>query len=417
MDAIFDLIGKVFNPILEMGGPVIMLIILTVLALLFGVKFSKALEGGIKLAIALTGIGAIIGMLNGAFSASLAKFVENTGIQLSITDVGWAPLATITWGSAWTLYFLLIMLIVNVVMLAMKKTDTLDVDIFDIWHLSITGLLIKWYADNNGVSQGVSLFIATAAIVLVGVLKIINSDLMKPTFDDLLNAPSSSPMTSTHMNYMMNPVIMVLDKIFEKFFPGLDKYDFDAAKLNKKIGFWGSKFFIGFILGIVIGIMGTPHPIAGVADADKWRLVIKGWLSLGLFDQVASLLEEREIVTPTYREALITREKSFPTGLDMEFLGKDLPNVAIPHTDIVHNLAEKVVVVRLEKPVTFHNMIAPDKEVEVSLLFFIINNSSSSQTNILAQLMDFFTGNGHLEDLSKISEPEKLYAYIAEATA
>ncbi len=101
-----------------------------------------------------------------------------------------------------------------------------------------------------------------------------------------------------------------------------------------------------------------------------------------LFDQVASLLEEREIVTPTYREALITREKSFPTGLDMEFLGKDLPNVAIPHTDIVHNLAEKVVVVRLEKPVTFHNMIAPDKEVEVSLLFFIINNSSSSQTNI-----------------------------------
>ena len=58
-------------------------------------------------------------------------------------------------------------------------------------------------------------------------------------------------------------------------------------------------------------------------------------------------------------------------------------------------------VVRLDKPVTFHNMIAPDKEVEVSLLFFIINNSSSSQTNILAQLMDFFTGNGHLEDLSK----------------
>lgn len=147
--------------------------------------------------------------------------------------------------------------------------------------MSITGLLIKWYADNNGVSQGVSLFIATAAIVLVGVLKIINSDLMKPTFDDLLNAPSSSPMTSTHMNYMMNPVIMVLDKIFEKFFPGLDKYDFDAAKLNKKIGFWDSKFFIGFILGIVIGIMGTPHPIAGVEDADKWRLVIRGWLSLG----------------------------------------------------------------------------------------------------------------------------------------
>ena len=136
-----------------------------------------------------------------------------------------------------------------------------------------------------------------------------------------------------------------------------------------------------------------------------------------LFDQVATLLEEKKVVTDTYRSALIEREKMFPTGLDMEFLGKDLPNVAIPHTDTIHNLTENVVVVRLAKPVTFHNMIAPDKEVEVSLLFFIINNSSSSQTNILAQLMDFFTGNGHLEALSKITEPEVLFQYISEATA
>ena len=136
-----------------------------------------------------------------------------------------------------------------------------------------------------------------------------------------------------------------------------------------------------------------------------------------LFDQVATLLEEKKVVTDTYRSALIEREKMFPTGLDMEFLGKDLPNVAIPHTDTIHNLTENVVVVRLAEPVTFHNMIAPDKEVEVSLLFFIINNSSSSQTNILAQLMDFFTGNGHLEVLSKITEPEALFQYISEATA
>ena len=136
-----------------------------------------------------------------------------------------------------------------------------------------------------------------------------------------------------------------------------------------------------------------------------------------LFDQVATLLEEKKVVTDTYRSALIEREKMFPTGLDMEFLGKDLPNVAIPHTDTIHNLTENVVVVRLAEPVTFHNMIAPDQELEVSLLFFIINNSSSSQTNILAQLMDFFTGNGHLEALSKITEPEALFQYISEATA
>lgn len=82
-------------------------------------------------------------------------------------------------------------------------------------------------------------------------------------------------------------------------------------------------------------------------------------------------------------------------------------------TDIVHNLTENVVVVRLDQPVTFHNMIAPDKEVQVSLLFFIINNSSASQTNILAQLMDFFTSNGNPEALSKL-DSENSYQYITE---
>ena len=33
-----------------------------------------------------------------------------------------------------------------------------------------------------------------------------------------------------------------------------------------------------------------------------------------LFDQVATLLEERQIVTDSYRAALKEREKSFPTG-------------------------------------------------------------------------------------------------------
>lgn len=272
MQGFLDIVNNIFTPIIDMGSGVVMLIVMTVLAMAFGVKFSKALEGGIKLAIALTGIGAIINILTSAFSASLQSFVENTGISLNIIDVGWAPLATITWGSPYTLYFLLIMLLINIVMIIMKKTNTLDVDIFNIWHLSITGLLIMWYAERNNLPTILAVIIATLAIVLVGVLKIINSDLMKPTFDDLMGTGSHSPMTSTHMNYMLNPVIMIFDKIFDKFFPGLDKYDFDAAKLNKAIGFWGSKFFIGMILGFVIGIMGAPS---------LTRESISSWFALG----------------------------------------------------------------------------------------------------------------------------------------
>ncbi|MDU2584874.1 MAG: PTS transporter subunit IIC, partial [Anaerococcus prevotii] len=226
---------------------VLMLLVLTIISVIVGVKFSKALEGGIRLAISITAIGAVMNILTSSFSEALQAFVGRTGIELSITDVGWAPLATITWGSPYTLYFLLVMIIVNIVMLLLNKTNTLDVDIFDIWHLAITGLFAMY--------MGANLLVTTLLVIFIGVLKIINSDLMKPTFNDLLDAPDENPMTTTHMNYMMNPIVMLFNKIIDKIFPFLDKYDFDAAKLNSKIGFWGSKSAIGIYLGLFIGLL------------------------------------------------------------------------------------------------------------------------------------------------------------------
>ena len=230
----------------------------------------------------------------------MQSFVERTGLSLNITDVGWAPLATITWGSPYTLYFLLIMVIVNIVMLVLNRTNTLDVDIFDIWHLSIVGLF--------AIFCGANLFIAEALVIFIGVLKIINSDLMKPTFNDLLNAPDTNPMTTTHMNYMMNPIIMVFDKIFDKLFPWLDKYDFDAAKLNSKIGFWGSKFAIGIYLGIFVGMLAgqTPTQIFALAFTAATCLelfsMIGAWfiaavepLSQGITDFASNKLKGRTL--------------------------------------------------------------------------------------------------------------------------
>ena len=76
MDVIIGLANKLFKPILDMGGPIIMLIILTVLALLLEWNSPKHLKVVSNLPSLLLVSVAIIGMLNGAFSASLAKFVR-----------------------------------------------------------------------------------------------------------------------------------------------------------------------------------------------------------------------------------------------------------------------------------------------------------------------------------------------------
>lgn len=275
MSTIIEFANSLFQPLINLGAAPLMLIVLTVLALLMKVKFSKALEGGIKLAIALTAMGSIIGTLTGVFAPALENFVKSTGIELSITDVGWAPLATITWGSMYTLYFLLILVVLNIIMLILNKTDTLDVDIFNVWHCSIVGLIVMHYSNNN-------LFLATILVIIIGIMKFINADIMKPTFNYLLDMPDSNPTTTTHLNFMLNPVIMLFDKIFDKIFPFIDKYDFDATELNKKIGFWGSKFAIGFYLGIFVGILGKQ------SVKDTFELAFVGGMCLELFSIIGT---------------------------------------------------------------------------------------------------------------------------------
>ncbi|MCT3030891.1 MAG: PTS glucitol transporter subunit IIA [Pediococcus sp.] len=273
MQTIIHFANVVFKPIIDLGAAPVMLIVLTLIAWALGVKFFRALEGGIRLAIALTGISAIINILTTTYQPALTAFVKSTGIQLSITDVGWAPLATITWGSPYTLFFLLIMVLLNVGMLLLKWTNTLDVDIFDIWHISFTALMAIYF--------GANFWVATALIILIGALKIVNSDLMKPTFDDLLEN-HDNPMTTTHLNYMMNPVIMVLNKIYDLLFRWLDRFDFDSAKLNEKIGFWGSNFAIGCYLGIFIGLVGQQ----GIESI--FTLSFTGGVCLQLFSLIGS---------------------------------------------------------------------------------------------------------------------------------
>lgn len=274
MDTIIKFANLIFEPIINLGAAPMMFIVLSLLAILMHVPASKAIEGGLKLAIALTGMGVIIGILTDNFAPALQDFVKSTGIELSITDVGWAPLATITWGSAYTLYFLLVVVVINIIMLILNKTNTLDVDIFNVWHLAIIGLIVMYYSHN--------LLLATLLVALLGVMKFINADLMKPTFNDLLNMPESNPTTTTHLNFLLNPFIMVFDKIFDKLLPFIDKYDFDAATLNEKIGFWGSKFAIGVYLGVFVGLLGQ-QPINTI-----FTLAFIGGVSLELFSVVGT---------------------------------------------------------------------------------------------------------------------------------
>lgn len=135
-----------------------------------------------------------------------------------------------------------------------------------------------------------------------------------------------------------------------------------------------------------------------------------------LFQDVGEKLLQNGLVKPKYIEAIMERERNFPTGLDLSVVGEDVPNVAIPHTEVEYCNAEQVVVVKLTEGITFHNMIAPDKELKVKYAFFILNNQKKGQTDILSNLMGFFTQDQNVKVLDTLNSSEEIYQFLINQT-
>ncbi|ASB91395.1 PTS sugar transporter subunit IIA [Bacillus sonorensis] len=135
-----------------------------------------------------------------------------------------------------------------------------------------------------------------------------------------------------------------------------------------------------------------------------------------LFRKIGQKLIDQGLVKPAFTEAIIEREKHYPTGLDMSAVGTDIPNVAIPHTETDYCNTDRIVVVKLENEIPFHNMITPKKQLNVKFAFFILNGKKSAQTNILSSLMESFTQNWDLKTLSQFNTEKDIFQYIQSKT-
>ena len=110
-------------------------------------------------------------------------------------------------------------------------------------------------------------------------------------------------------------------------------------------------------------------------------------------------LIEKGIVKESYKEAILNREKVFPTGLQFEKYG-----IAIPHTDVEHVNKEKIAVMTLENPVSFYQMGTNDVEVSVKVIFMLALKEAHSQLSILQQLIEILQDKEIMERLMNMDE-------------
>lgn len=243
------MLGNGINYIIDMGASVMLPIVIAIISICLGIKVGKAIRSGLMIGVGFVGLSLIVDMMNAQLGPAAQAMSERFGLSLSVVDIGWPGASPITWSSNIATVAIPVAILVNIIMLVTKLTRTVNIDIWNIWHMTFTGAIA--YAVTGNFWIGILGVVVHAAIAYK--LGDIWAPLMADYFElDGLTVPHG---TSAYMA----PVACVIDAVIDKI-PGIKKIDLTADTLQEKVGVLGEPIVIGGILGTVVGFLAGYGP-------------------------------------------------------------------------------------------------------------------------------------------------------------
>ena len=231
--------GDAINYIIDMGASVMLPIVIAVISICLGIKIGKAIRAGLMIGVGFVGLSLIVDMMNAQLGPAAQAMSQRFGLTLSVVDIGWPGASPITWASNIATVAIPIAILVNVIMLLLKWTKTVNIDIWNIWHMTFTGAIA--YAVTG------QFWIGIVGVIVHAMIAYKLGDLWAPLMQDYFELDGLTVPHGTAA--YMGPIACVIDAIIEKI-PGLT-----ADTLQDKVGVFAEPIVIGGILGAGIGFL------------------------------------------------------------------------------------------------------------------------------------------------------------------
>ena len=240
-----DAVKTAVDFVLGLGPSVMLPIILTVFGLILGQGFTRSLRAGLTIGVGFVGINLVIGLFFDSLGPAARTLVENFDVQLDILDVGWPIGAAISFGTPVAPLLIPLVLLINMALIAVNFTKTMDVDIWNYWHF-IFAASVTYYAYNN-------MILALAVGVVTAVITFKLADWTAPVLEHHFGLPGISLPHAETVNFA--PIMYTLERIWAKI-PFLAKVKADPDTVQKRFGLLGEPLTMGLVLGLIIGILG-----------------------------------------------------------------------------------------------------------------------------------------------------------------
>ena len=296
-----ELITQFIN---DLGNFIFIPIIFLILMAGLGRPISECISSAMKVGIGFIALSMTIKFMLDKMAPAVTGLAESTGSSLSAIDVGGAATAVMGFGSSMGPIIIPLCVFVNVLLLVLKITDCVNVDVFNLHQNASMGAIV-------GVYSGSFLYgVLTAALFHIWAL--IAADIGAKNNEQFYNLPEgvsiSHPVANTYLIFAY-PFNWIYDHI-----PGFKNLSITAETIQKRFGVLGDPTIVGFIIGVLLGF-------CGYSWQSPYHTIISS-LQLGMYLAAVMLLLPR--MTSIMMEGLVPLSNVVRKKLVKRFPNRDI---------------------------------------------------------------------------------------------
>ncbi len=254
--------------------PYVMLpLFMLVIAFIVRMKPADAFMSVLKLAVGFAGIFIVFSYFVDTIKPAVHALTIVRGLDFPVLDVGWPPLAAITWSSPLAPLSIPLIIAINIIMIATNTTKTIYIDMWNFWHLVLMGAFVLSVTDN--------FVLGLLAVTVITVYNIKTADWTAPHVEreEGLTGVTISPISVVGLV----PFSVTMDYLYDRI-PGFNKLVYNPEKSSNKIGLLSEPMIIGFIIGVLLGFA------AGYSIKDILELSIQLAAVMFLLPQCGELI-------------------------------------------------------------------------------------------------------------------------------
>jgi len=226
-------------------GPVIILPALLFMIGLFTTRnIFKNLRNCLFIFLGMTGIALLITMFVNFFEPLSNTILINSLKEYEIIDAGWTLTEIVFLNSSLLLYIILGVFSLNLIMLLLRLTRTINIDLWGYWNFLLAGAIIYAITEVQWIAVLISIIVAAITFSL--------ADIYASHIESYYGIRGISN-TQSHI-ICWAPISHLVNAVMNKI-PFIKKLHLFYCEIHYKLGFLSEPMIFGFLAGFIIGLI------------------------------------------------------------------------------------------------------------------------------------------------------------------